>query len=86
VAIDLLAIDELGDDERPDRVAVLLRARYNAGKATLLAGNVTPEAFRDRYCDDRLRSRLGRQQADGQRVTVALRDRDMRALPHGGAP
>jgi DNA replication protein DnaC len=79
VGVDLLAIDELGDEDRPDRVGVLLRARYNAGKATLLAGNLTPAQFRERYCDERLRSRLSRQQAERQRVTLALRGADMRA-------
>lgn len=79
VAVDLLAIDEIGTEEKPTVVLDMILDRYNAGKATIIAGNVTKEQFSDRYADDRLRSRLGRQQADGQNVLVVLTGSDLRA-------
>jgi len=82
VRVDLLALDEAGTEEKPATVLDLVLDRYNAGKVTLFAGNVTREQFAERYTDVRLRSRLARQQADGQRVLVVLDGHDMR---QGGA-
>lgn len=78
VRVDLLAVDEVGTEDKPATVLDLVLDRYNAGKATLLAGNVTKAQFAERYTDGRLRSRLARQQADGQPVLVVLAGEDLR--------
>jgi hypothetical protein len=80
LAVDLLAVDEIGgrSDEQPAHVLDLVLERYNAGRVTLLAGNVTAAHFKGQYADERLASRLRRQQADGQRVVVQLAATDMR--------
>jgi hypothetical protein len=78
VGYDLLAIDELGREPNPERIVEMVLDRHAAARATLLAGNLSPTEFRERYRDDRLRSRLARQQAQGARVVVMLAGEDMR--------
>ena len=64
-SVDLLAIDELGHEESPEacaRVAALLAQRYDDGKATLCAGNLSADQFADRYGNERIVSRLRNEQ------------------------
>lgn len=61
--VDLLAIDEVGCEKGdPTPIAFLLAERYNAGRATLVSGNLSRKDFAARYPDERLGDRL----ANGQ--------------------
>lgn len=66
-SVDLLCIDELGmESGDPAKMIELLLRRFNAGKATIGAGNVGEEAVRGRYgilSGSRLYSRLEDEQA-----------------------
>jgi DNA replication protein DnaC len=70
LAVDLLAIDEVGC-ERGDPAAIvyLLGERYNQGRATLLAGNLKRVEFQQRYADERLADRLVNGQGHGGAAT-----------------
>jgi hypothetical protein len=67
LTVDLLAIDELGCEKGdPAAVTYLLAERYNAGLATLGAGNINRTDFQARYKEGRLADRLiNGQEADG---------------------
>lgn len=76
--VDLVAIDELGTEPEGDAQALenLIALRVAEGRATILAGNMTAQAFVGRYRDPRLLSRLRASQGlvvlagtDGRRAT-----------------
>jgi len=74
--VDLLAIDEVGTegDALCGAIENLVATRCTNGLVTLLAGNLSPEAFAARYRDPRLESRLD---AEGA-VCVVLSGADLR--------
>lgn len=83
--VDLLCIDELGLERgEPDKLARVLVERYNRGRFTLCAGNLTLEEFQGRYNpgeQTRLWSRLEREQgqlAGGLPWYVLLEPCDLR--------
>ena len=80
---DLLAIDELGHEESPEhsaRIAALIAERYDAGRVTLCAGNVSSAWFAERYGNERLISRLRNEQyKHGLGGGVSVRGRDSSA-------
>jgi hypothetical protein len=78
LAPDLLAVDELGREHNPGAVVELVIDRWSAGKATLLCGNLEPDAFRARYPDPALRSRMHLQVSRGEPCLVVLSGDDMR--------
>jgi hypothetical protein len=66
--VDLLAVDELGHEDSPDgseRIAALIAERYDRGRATLCATNLSIDEFVTRYLNARLESRLNRGQFKG---------------------
>lgn len=83
VRVPLLAIDEAWRErgrEAAWRLASLLQRRYNDGRRTLVASNLTIEAFTETYLVDpngdvssAMESRLEEQKADGCRWWVELR-------------
>ncbi len=66
LAVDLLAIDELGGEKGdPSALVYLLADRFNRGRATLLTGNLKRSDFAARYKDERLIDRLVNGQGHG---------------------
>lgn len=60
-AVDLLAIDEVGDEiaGNPQLVGALVTRRFNEGRGTILATNLSPRQFAERIgIDGRLQDRL----------------------------
>jgi len=74
--VDLLAVDELGIEpaDLSDELTTLIALRCAEGLATLVASNLTPEAFAERYGSVRIRSRL---EADGGSI-LTFQGRDLR--------
>lgn len=60
--VDLLALDDAGRAADTDAIRELLALRYDDGRATLLATNLTSEDVVTRYLDARLADRLIRDQ------------------------
>jgi DNA replication protein DnaC len=80
LAPDLVVIDEIGTEREPGTVLALAQERYNRGRATILMGNLTPDAFFSRYPDPRLDSRLEQQSARGGPTLLVLTCGDLRAV------
>lgn len=82
-SIDLLVLDELGDElargDVTERITTLLSDRYNDGRATIVTTNIACDAFIERYLNDRLVSRLLNAQAKGASTPREARER-------GGCP
>lgn len=78
VAPDLVVVDEIGMDRDPSTVLALALERYNRGRATVLLGNLTPDAFFARYPDPRLQSRLQHQASRGGPTLIELTTGDLR--------
>ncbi len=87
VNCDLLAVDEIGtepesaDGRAESGVARVLRVvleRWTRARATILAGNLTAEAFLKRYAEPRLESRLRQQAARGGTTMAVLTCGDLR--------
>lgn len=77
--VDVLAIDELGRELKPDVIRDLILDRWTHGGMTVIAGNGTPDLFATRYLDDALRSRLHMQSKQGLSPFVRIDGADMRA-------
>lgn len=56
--VDLLCVDEVGMDAQTDALVGLMLARWTAGGATLLAGNLNRREFTARYLSGPLGERL----------------------------
>lgn len=66
LSVDLLGLDEIGAERGdPGILVYLLTERYNAGLATLIAGNIKRADFGARYKDERLADRLVNGQGHG---------------------
>lgn len=79
LAPDLLALDEVGRETHAPGVLVeLLMARWAAGRFSVLASNLDPRAFGERYRDDALRDRIATQ---GFRASVVLAGPSLRRAP-----
>lgn len=80
--VHLLALDEVGAEDGPSaapRLAALIRERYDRALITVASTNLDAGAFVARYLDDRLVSRLAREQEGaGQGWWCALPDGDLR--------
>jgi hypothetical protein len=81
-AVDLLVVDETGLERDVTPVREVLCRRWDDGAATLLASNLTPDAWTTRYLDARLASRLGSLRG---RWLVVLDGADLR-LPYDPRP
>lgn len=85
VNVDLLCIDELGVEEKPEVVSELLLDRWTAGGLTLCAGNIGSKQLAARYFGGelgaRLKDRLNDQVANGLSVLVQRDDESRRAKP-----
>lgn len=85
VNVDLLCIDELGTEEKPEVITELLLDRWKTGGLTIGAGNVSAKVIASRYLAGelgaRLKERLGEQVARGLSLTVARADESRRAKP-----
>jgi hypothetical protein len=80
---DLLVIDEVGLERDASVVLSLLLERHASAHATIVAGNLTPDAFRARYADPRLDSRMAQQEMRGGPALVELPDVDLRTAGGG---
>lgn len=89
-SVPLLSIDEAwrerGRDAR-ERIAAVMQRRYNDGRATLIATNLSIEAFTERYLIDphgelsgAMEARLNQQEDDGCRWFELIEPLDLGAL------
>jgi hypothetical protein len=82
IACHVLALDELGMEAMDgkgfylSKLFQVLNARFQSGKRTLLAGNLTPAEFKSRYASDQLTRLWDR--IEHSSVRVVLRGASMR--------
>lgn len=84
---DLLCVDELGTEEKPEVITELLLERWDAGRITLCASNLTEIACAERYFSDsfglRLRDRAAGQTRSGLPLFVTSNEASLRMRAEG---
>lgn len=80
--VDLLAIDELGTEERSAEIVLLIQRRIDDGLVTLCASNCSGAEVKERFFaganGERLADRLQRQRDEGCKAVLQLEGKSMR--------